>query len=68
MAYSLKFSRLNRKTYKLFYGQVARPYLTRFSIEVDDELAIEFRVKAVRRKLKLNDAFKEAMKCWLKEN
>jgi hypothetical protein len=43
-------------------------YMTRFSIEVDDELAIEFRVKAVRRKLKLNDAFEEAMKLWLKES
>jgi hypothetical protein len=42
-------------------------YMTRFSIEVDDEVAIEFRIKAVRRKLKLNDAFEEAMKCWLKE-
>jgi hypothetical protein len=42
--------------------------MTRFSIEVDDELAIEFRVKAVRRKLKLNDAFEEAMKLWLKES
>jgi hypothetical protein len=42
-------------------------YMTRFSIEVDDEVAMEFRIKAVRRKLKLNDAFEEAMKGWLKE-
>jgi hypothetical protein len=42
--------------------------MTRFSIEVDDDLAIEFKVKAVRRKLKLNRAFEEAMKLWLKES
>jgi hypothetical protein len=42
--------------------------MTRFSIEVADDLAIEFKVKAVRRKLKLNRAFEEAMKLWLKES
>jgi hypothetical protein len=42
--------------------------MTRFSIEVNDDLAIEFKVKAVRRKLKLNRAFEEAMKLWLKES
>lgn len=37
----------------------------RFSIVVDEELAVEFRVKAVRCKLKLNKAFEEAMQIWL---
>jgi hypothetical protein len=35
--------------------------MTRFSIEVDDDVAMEFRIKSVRRKLKLNDAFDEEM-------
>lgn len=42
--------------------------MTRFSIEVNDDLAIEFKVKAVRRKLKLNKAFEEAMKQWLEDS
>ncbi|HII85453.1 TPA: hypothetical protein HA273_02520 [Candidatus Bathyarchaeota archaeon] len=42
--------------------------MTRFSVEVDDELAMEFRIKAVRRKLKLNQAFEEAMRLWLHDN
>jgi hypothetical protein len=39
--------------------------MTRFSIDVNDELAIEFRIQAVKHRMKLNEAFTEAMKLWL---
>lgn len=40
----------------------------RFTIKVDDELDIEFRVKAVKRKIRLSKAFEEAMKLWLEQD
>ncbi len=40
----------------------------RFSIKVDDELDTKFRIKAVKRKIKLNEAFEEAMELWLKKD
>jgi len=40
----------------------------RFTVEVDDELDVQFRVKAVKRKLKLKQAFEEAMKLWIEKD
>ena len=39
----------------------------RFSIIIDDELDMEFRIAAVKRRIRLNKAFKEAMKLWLEQ-
>ncbi|MFW6117359.1 MAG: hypothetical protein ACOC6G_02090 [Thermoproteota archaeon] len=40
----------------------------RFTINVDDDLDVQFRVKAVKRKLKLKEAFEQAMRLWLKKD
>jgi hypothetical protein len=41
----------------------------RFTIIIEDEdLDLSFRVEAVRRRLRLNKAFAEAMRLWLKKN
>jgi hypothetical protein len=37
----------------------------RFTIIVDDELDTEFRIAAVKKRIRLNKAFEEAMKLWL---
>lgn len=37
----------------------------RFTIIVDDELDTEFRIAAVRKRIRLNRAFAQAMKLWL---
>jgi hypothetical protein len=42
--------------------------MARFTIVVGDELAIQFKIDAVKRRLKLNKAFEEAMKLWLEKN
>jgi hypothetical protein len=38
----------------------------RFTIIVNDELDTEFRIAAVKRRIRLNKAFEEAMRLWLK--
>ena len=40
----------------------------RYTIIVDDELDIKFRIEAVKRRLRLNKAFEEAMKLWLEKH
>jgi hypothetical protein len=40
----------------------------RFTIVVDDELDIEFRIAAVKHRTRLNKAFEEAMRLWLEKN
>ena len=37
----------------------------RFTIIVNDELDTEFRIGAVKRRIRLNRAFEEAMRLWL---
>ena len=37
----------------------------RFTIIVDDALDTEFRIAAIRKRLRLNKAFEQAMKLWL---
>jgi hypothetical protein len=37
----------------------------RFTIIVSDELDTEFRIAAVKRRIRLNKAFEEAMRLWL---
>ncbi|MDH5687703.1 MAG: hypothetical protein OEZ48_07565 [Candidatus Bathyarchaeota archaeon] len=39
----------------------------RFTIIVDDELDTKFRIEAVKRRIRLNKAFEEAMKLWLEK-
>jgi predicted HicB family RNase H-like nuclease len=39
----------------------------RFTIVIDDKLDTEFRIEAVKQKLRLNKAFEEAMKLWLEK-
>lgn len=40
----------------------------RFTIVIDDDLDMSFRMKALKRRLRLNDAFREAMKQWLEND
>ncbi len=40
----------------------------RFTIIVDDELDTEFRIAAVKRRIRLNKAFEESMRLWLEKN
>jgi hypothetical protein len=40
----------------------------RFTIIVDDELDTEFRIAAVKRRIRLNKAFEEAMKLWVDQH
>ena len=39
----------------------------RFTIIVDDGLDTEFRIAAVRKRIRLNKAFEQAMKIWLEQ-
>ena len=41
--------------------------MDRFTVVVDEELGMNFRVKAVKCRKKLNEAFKEAMQLWLEK-
>jgi hypothetical protein len=41
--------------------------MDRFTIVVDEKLGMAFRVAAVKRRMKLNLAFKEAMELWLEK-
>jgi hypothetical protein len=41
----------------------------RFTIIIDDEeLDTEFRIAAIKKRLRLNKAFAQAMKLWIKQN
>jgi hypothetical protein len=40
----------------------------RFTIIIDDDIDMEFRIAAVKRRIRLNKAFEEAMKLWLSQN
>ena len=40
-------------------------HMGRFTIIIDDELDTEFRIAAVKKRLRLNKAFEQAMKLWL---
>jgi hypothetical protein len=40
----------------------------RLTVVVDDELDTEFRIKAVRKKMRLSAAIEEAIKLWLKDS
>jgi hypothetical protein len=40
----------------------------RFTVIIDDELDMEFRLKAVKLRRRLNKAFEEAMKLWLEKD
>jgi hypothetical protein len=37
----------------------------RFTVIVDDDLDTEFRIEAIKRRLKLKKAFEEAMRLWI---
>jgi hypothetical protein len=39
----------------------------RFTIIIDDDIDMEFRIAAVKRRIRLNKAFEEAMKLWLSQ-
>lgn len=39
----------------------------RFTIIVDDDLDVQFRIEAVKCRTRLNKAFEEAMKLWLEK-
>jgi hypothetical protein len=41
--------------------------MDRFTVIVNDELGVEFRIEAVRQRKKLNQVFAEAMKLWLEK-
>jgi hypothetical protein len=40
----------------------------RLTVVVDDELDTEFRIKAVRKKMRLSAAIEEAIKLWLEKD
>jgi hypothetical protein len=39
----------------------------RFTVIVDDELDTKFRIEAVKKRVRLNRAFEEAMRLWLEK-
>jgi hypothetical protein len=39
----------------------------RFTVVVDDDIDTEFRIKAVKRRIKLKEAFELAMKIWIED-
>jgi hypothetical protein len=39
----------------------------RFTIIVDDELDTEFRIAAIKKRIRLNKAFTQAMNLWLQQ-
>jgi hypothetical protein len=39
-----------------------------FTTIVDDELDTEFRIAALKKRIRLNKAFEESMKLWLEKN